>query len=474
MNTPNSDEERIALLLEGQLDGAAREGMIRDAAQQDGLQQTLANAAMILGEAAPSPADSADPAPTPDPFALKPRRTRRPRRRTPRRWCIPTAITTPHGEALEGVGILSELADEKLRHLLWISLRDITLWAAAEEDARAALFARGAAGARLTLIRDAALNPEMDVLLVSLAALVANPGEFERNIASLLCVRISRWACDRGAIATSIAYAQAAALADPEDAGPALFVGVVVRQHARTAHEFARAGTWLRRAVGLARRQGDWLRYAEAYVELGALFAQQDLRNSATRAYTLALRAARRHSHPEIRAAGFHGLMRLAIDAEEWELATTFGRAAGRAYGRGHAMQREVKLELAPVWTQLAQYDRAIAVLKREIPHRDDPVQKAHLLAMLARSLAGVGEERRAEYQQAWSECWSVINRPGSGGENHAHALFQIAHAAYTLKDWPRLDQAIRLQAAEPRHVNRKIAGQLQELLTVGRRPATE
>jgi hypothetical protein len=65
----HSDEERIALLLEGQLDGSARKGMIRDAAQQDGLQQTLANAAMILREAAASPADSADPAPTPDPFA---------------------------------------------------------------------------------------------------------------------------------------------------------------------------------------------------------------------------------------------------------------------------------------------------------------------------------------------------------------------------------------------------------------------
>jgi tetratricopeptide (TPR) repeat protein len=470
----HSDEERIALLLEGQLDGFGREDMIGEAAQQNGLQQTLANAAMILGDAAERSAGSPDPAPTPDPFALKPRRARRPRRRTPRRWCIPPAITTPHGESLEGVGILSEHTDQNLAHLLWNTLRDVTLWATADEDACASLFAKEAADARLNFIRDAALGPAMEVLLVSLAALVANPGEFKRDIASLLCVRASRWARDRGAIATSIAFAQAAALADPEDPGPALFVGVVVRKHARTAHELARAGTWLRRAIGLARRQADWLRYAEAYVELGALHAQQELRDSATRAYTLALRAARRHSHPEIRAAAFHGLMRLAVDAEEWELATMFGRAAGRAYGRGHAMQREVKLELAPVWTQLAQYERAITVLKREIPQRDDPVLKANLLAMLARSLAGAGEERRPEYQQAWSDCWSVINRPGSGAENHAHALFQLAHAAYTLKDWPRLDQAIRLQAAEPRHVNRKIAGQFQELLTVGRRPATE
>ena len=91
---------------------------------------------------------------------------------------------------------------------------------------------------------------------------------------------------------------------------------------------------------------------------------------------------------------------------------------------------------------------------------------------LLARAAAGTGERRL--YEEAWSNAWSLINRPGAR-EDHARTLLELARASAKLKDWIRMEQAMRLHAAQPpRHADRRVTEQLAELAAFVRGPRTD
>lgn len=389
------------------------------------------------------------------------------RRRTERRWCIPPAIRQPHGETLEGTRLLEEHKDRELAYLLWVTLRDVLLWSAVDPDRRAGLFAPAADAHRLASLSAAGEGQGLTAPMFTLAALLARPAQIEPEELTSACVEVSRWAREHGAVATAIAFAQAAALVMPEDAGPALTVGALLRVTATDAHALARAESWLRRAVSLARRRGDWKRYTEAYVELGALYARRDLPKSATRAYVVANRAARRHGFRAVRASSFHGLMRIAMEEGDLDAGARYAKRALRAYGRGHVRIPDVMLDVAYLWVLQGRHARAAAVLQKQLLGRYDPRERAYALALLARAMSGRGAEQvyRAGYQDAWSKAWSIINRPGNAGENHARAILQLAHASLAMDDRPRMDHLISLAAAEPSHVEERPGNPLHEVL---------
>lgn len=417
--------------------------------------------------------NSAHPdAPLPAVPGFGPARDRRapsegPRPRTERRWCIPPAIRQPHGETLEGTRVLEEHEDRGLACLLWVTLRDVLLWSAVEPERRGGLFAPAADARRMACLAAAIERERLAVPMFTLAGLLADPARIASEELTSACVEVSRWARENGAVATSVAFAQAAALVVPEDAGPALTVGALLRGTATDAHALARAESWLRRAVGLARRRGDWPRYTDAYVELGALYARRDLPKSATRAYILANRAARRHGLKERRAASLHGLMRVMMDAGDLQGAARYAKGALRSYGRGNVRIPDVMLDVAYLWLLEGRHARAAAILQKQLLGRYDPRERAYSLALLARAMSGGGggQEHREGYQDAWSKAWSIIHRPGGAGENHARAILQLAHASLALNDRPRLEQLISLAAAEPRHVVERPGPPLQEAL---------
>lgn len=373
---------------------------------------------------------------------VHPARDRRGRRRgAGRRWCIPPAIIREPNETLEASQILEENPPD-LALVLWNSLRDVTLWSSVEPGRRDGLFSPDAAGKRLEQLKTSHVDPALEVSLTSLVAVVDAPVTTNPEIVSLVCLEISRWAQARGLMGTAIAFAQAAALASPVDPRPAYRVGYL----ALDWHREARAETWLRRGIGLARRARDWQVYAEGYVDLGALYARRRLPLEARRHYTKAVRAARRHGLLPTRGAALHGLFLLAMDAAELDAAERLARLAMRAYGRGHPRTRELLHDIAYLWVVREDYGRAIPLLQKLLATRTEPVERAITLAVLARAAAGTGDRRL--YQQAWSDAWSIINRPGAR-EPDVRTLLELARAAARLKDWIRVDQATRLQAAQ-------------------------
>lgn len=389
-------------------------------------------------------------------------RARGRRRNASRRWCIPPAILREPEETLEASQIFEEHKGD-LGLLLWNFLRDVTLWASVEPDRREGLFTPDSADKRLRQLQEARVEPPLEVSLTTLVAVVGSPGTASPEIVTLVCIEISRWAQARGAIGTALAFGQAAALASPEEAAPAYTVGNLALRWGR----HARAETWLRRCIGLARRGKDWQSYAQAYVDMGALYARREMPGSARRYYTQAMRAGRRHGLLAIRGAALHGLFLLAMEAGELDDAERYARAAMRAYGRGHPRLAELLHDIAYLWVTRESFGRAIPMLQKLLVARTGPGERALTLAILARAAAGTGERRL--YEEAWSNAWGLINRPGAR-EDHARTLLELARAAARLKDWIRMEQATRLHASLPsRLADRKISAELAELAAYAR-----
>ena len=141
--------------------------------------------------------------------------------------------------------------------------------------------------------------------------------------------------------------------------------------------------------------------------------------------------------------------------------------AAMRAYGRGHPRLAELLHDIAYLWVTRESFGRAIPMLQKLLVTRTGPGERALTLAILARAAAGTGERRL--YEEAWSNSWSLINRPGAR-EDHARTLLELGRAAARLKDWIRMEQAIRLHTSQPaRHADRRITEQLAELAAFAR-----
>lgn len=355
---------------------------------------------------------------------------------TGRRWCVPPAILREPTETLEASHVLDEVRGD-LGLLLWQSLRDVTLWAAVPPGQRGGLFSPTAAQARLALMRRAAPEEALQVALTALSAVVGDPAAARPSLVTLMCLELSRWAEARGAGETALSFAQAAALASPEDAQPALIVGSLALRW----RKLTRAETWLRRAIGLARRSESWMVYAESYVELGTLNAQRGGRGGARKFLFKALRAARRHSLLAIRGRALHILFLLAVEAGEMDEAERFARGAMRAYGRRNPRLPQLIHDIASLWVGRESYARAIPMLQRLLPMRMDARDRAVSLALLARAAAGAGERRTME--EAWNAAWALL-RALEDDAVVLSVLSDLTRAAALANDWERTEQAAR------------------------------
>lgn len=385
-------------------------------------------------------------------------RARVSRRNANRRWCIPPALMHEPDELLEASQVFDELPGQ-VGLVLWQSLRDVTLWAGVPDERREGLFTDAAANRRLGDLLRSGAEPALEVSLTTLAALVGAPASANPEIISLVCLQVSQWAEARGAMATAMAYSQAAALTAPEDPGPALATGSLALRW----HRSARAETWLRRCIGLARRKRSWIVYAHAYVELGTLYRRRGESAPAHRFFVQGFRAARRHGMIELRGAALHGLLQLALEAGALDDAERYARAASRAYGRTSARVPELLYDVADLYVRKEEYARAIPILLRLAPTRVEPVERAQTLSMLAHAAAGAGEEKL--YRENWQDALAEITRRPGLEERHLRALLQLARAAALAGDWKHVEEAVRLAGD---HANRyrepALAAQVDEL----------
>lgn len=355
-------------------------------------------------------------------------------RKTQRRWRIPPALM--HGsEVFEGLGVLDDLPGET-GLVLWQSLRDANLWAEAE-DRRAGLFAADAEPARAAALESAGSPAELATALGMLSRMVGDPAGIAAEEVAAACHEISRWADGKALLSTALAFAQAAALAEPTDAAAACTVGRL----ARRAAEYNRAETWYRRTVALARQSGDWATYSLAFVGLGNLYSQRGNLPSARRFHLRALRAARRNTLRELEGMALHEMFGIAIEAGNRREAEGLARAAFEAWGPGHKRLPRLAHDVAYYWTTRGHFGRALPVFQSLLPHFPEPAMRLLVLADIARAAGGARDS--ATFVDAWVEAGELLHGR-EVREAAARALLDLAHGAASLGAWDKAESAAR------------------------------
>lgn len=354
-------------------------------------------------------------------------------RRVRRRWRVPPALV--HGpESLESAGILEEITGAA-GLVLWQSLRDVTLWAATAPAARGELFSDSAERRRLAALLSARLEKELEAPLGVITGMVGRPGRVPAEAVGLACRKVAQWAERQGKLSTALSYAQAAALACPGDASAGFKVGQLSRKRA----EYARAETWFRRTIALARQSQDWSSYALAFSGLGNLYVQRGNFPRARVLHTRALRAAKRHSLRSIHGGALHDLHVIATASGHSKQAQEYARAAFDVYGPTHHKIPVLAQDVAYFCMTQGLFVSALQVFQALLPHVERSIEWIVLMPNLVRAAGGAGD--RKVFEQGWQDVWDKINHqvPGKG---HAEALLELGRGAASLQEWDRAELA--------------------------------
>jgi tetratricopeptide (TPR) repeat protein len=364
---------------------------------------------------------------------MRPKRLTPPVRRTARRWRTPPAITTG-AEAFEGLNVLDEVGGP-LGFLLWQAARDVALWAELEPDQRGGLFEPGADAWLHGLVRSAGVDVQLESPLMTIVRMLGSPETARAETLELACQHIAHWADVHGHLATAIAFGQAAALTVPHDAGAAYAVGRIARRRA----EYARAETWFRRAIALARQSGDWTSYALAFSGLGNLYMQRGSYPAARRFHVRALRAARRHSLRAIQGSALHDLFVIAAAGNHRDDAERYARGAFESYGPDHPRLPALANDIAYFWVERGHFAPALTVFEALLPHINRQEDRLVCLANIVRAAAGAGERR--QFEQTWDEVWDGLARD-EGAASAAQVLLELAHGGAQLGEFERAERA--------------------------------
>lgn len=373
-----------------------------------------------------------------------------PRKRTPRMdkrlHCMPPAIMREPDEKIEGIYVLEEHKnDNDLARLLFRIVRAVTLWASADPEKRSGLFADENDTKDSAALEEVRIDPLLEIHLLPLLMVSSDPQNAPPDQVTSACLAVADWTADRGTLGTALAFAQAGAVASPEDPRPAREAG----RYAYRWGRIARAESWMRVAIGRSRRAGDWKTYTQALVALGDIHAQRRELGRARHAYQMACRSSRRHALREERARALYGLFVTEMQLGKLDDAFRHAQLALRSYRRGNRRRPNVLLDYASLLI-LRGEDTEAATLLEESLTAVEGEQRALGLALLARATA-TSDRRR--YSRAWAAAWEHM-RPlmrGKARQEHVLILLHLAHAASLANDRRAVREIGEWYATQPR-----------------------
>lgn len=341
-------------------------------------------------------------------------------------WWAPPAMLRDPGETLDGEHLLYE-SDGNRGLLLWRMSRDVVLWAGTPPGERMHLFVDESAEAWGPQLAAAELPPPIAAAIDTIHTLTLTDAA-DVSVLSICCLEVAEWAGREKLRYTAVAFAQAAALADTNSAQAAVHTGIF----ASASGQDARAETWLRRAIGLARAGKDGEAYSAALVELGVVYeARGDLARAET-FYRKGYWAGRRFSSWSARLRGAYGLFRLARGRGADEEAAEFALIAQGAYHPDVQDGPDLLLDLAQFWVRTRDYRRARDALRRLSPTRGRLSADGRLLtaALAARVHAPVLDGRTVG-RLAAAEAWELMQDGSVSDETRFAAAWHLAHAGW-------------------------------------------
>lgn len=348
-----------------------------------------------------------------------------PSRKSDRRWHLGPVIL--HGpELLDRARLLDEYP-EPAGLLLWLALRDIHLWAAMPADKRPRLFAEGALARRTEMLGATEVDAEIRAPVQDLSEILG-PADADAEKLARACLRVSEWAVRGGRGATALDYAQAASLARPNAAQDALRVAYLAQE----LGEHARAETWFRRTVTVARQSVDRESYAQGLLGLGRLYRLRGTPRVAQRFFVRAQRAAVRWGLRSTRIEVLMELLSIASEVERFVTAEQYARSAFELAAADGKVVPGLAHEVARVWLARAAFAEARQLLEALRPGGDDSEDRVQVVSDLVWALGGTGE--RGPFERVWGHAWEELGgiEPGS---TRARALLSLASGAALMQD---------------------------------------
>lgn len=367
---------------------------------------------------------------------------------TPARPSRPSYLAAPpllsESEPFEGAALLAEHPGA-LGAVLWKSLRDVCAWTATAVEDRPGLFPSAAAEARAAEIAGAAAEPELWGPLLVIQRLVACPDDVDHPRLVHACRAIARWGERRGFTAVQLAFVQAAACLAPKHPRLAYSVGRLARDRG----EYARAESWLRTAIRLARNT-DWHTYALAYLSLGTLYQQLGnlpaARSVTLRGYRTSIRRRVRPVH----AMALHNLFVITSEMLDFRRAHQYALAACRSYGAEHPLFPALVHDVGCFWMLHGDFTRAADVFETVLPRFLEPGDRLLTLGNLARSAAAAG--RTELYDVCRTEAQALLACEVAPPDRGAQVWVNLARAAASVGNYERAEHAAAqaLQLAAP------------------------
>jgi tetratricopeptide (TPR) repeat protein len=312
---------------------------------------------------------------------------------------------------------------------LWNTSRDVRLWAASAPEARSRLFS-GAPADLAPVWTEGALPAPVIYGIEELRMLVegGEPGD-----SPLACRTIVRWAESEGLVDVAADFAEVWAMLQPAAARPAAEAGHLRMQLA----EPARAEAWLRRAVGLAARQGDWEWYIRAHIRLGILRYELGDYARARPHFVKAVRRARWSGHHALAGMAYHDLLTLAIHTGTYAQGERYALRALERYPVRFRRIRHLAHDYALLLVSSSHFSAALPLLKALEPlfPPADPL-RILLLSTLARAAAGVRD--RGLFQSVASEVLVLVE---TGEHQAAPALLGVAEGRRVFEEWEEAER---------------------------------
>lgn len=330
-------------------------------------------------------------------------------------------------------------ADGALGCVLWQRWRDVRLWAAAgkQQTPPAHLFVTQSALRRKLHSSAVVEEPAIQGALNTLLQMVGQPHLTERESVCGACLEISEWASDRNLVETALAYAEAAASADPRCAEAAAVAGMACLRVSPATGECLdiRASVWLRRAARIARRSKDWEWYIRAHIRLGLLLYQLGEFRAARKMYDRSAWMADWYGRVELAGKAHHDLLAIEGDIGTFDAAFTEAQHALTLYPVRHDRIPFLIHDIAFYAFVRFGFFRAARELISTVWEHIPEGNRLIINGTFARVSGALHD--RAAYESAASRV-SILAELSQEGATWAH--IHIAEGARSLSEWDRAE----------------------------------
>lgn len=336
-------------------------------------------------------------------------------------------LTIPGGE-VAGAQVVRELPAE-LALTVWQTLRSVLLWAAEIPAQRGDLFERCAMEEWERELLEGTFDADLRHPLAVIVGELANPEGASPEHLAHACLCVVEWGLAHRAVRTALGFVEAAALCWPDHPRYAWMAGRLLRTHG-----FRReAEQWIKRSIRVAGSMGDWETQTLGLNSLGNLLAEAGNYRQAAQTHTQALRIARKHHLREREGEVLHDLFVATAYTGDLDSAEEYARAALEIYRSGHARLLLLAHDVAVLWMERGQYDRALPILLALSDHSCSPRDRILVLASGAWAAGMCGEE--AHYQRIAQQVLAMAEQsPGKQGV--PRALYELALGAWGLERW--------------------------------------